>query len=105
DVSLLSEHPSLVVVDVSFISVHKMMPKIAELLSAGEQAVVLVKPQFEGSPREAPGGVIRHEDVRLDILRRVREDILKAGWRIRKSVDSSIRGRKGNLETFLLLGR
>jgi 23S rRNA (cytidine1920-2'-O)/16S rRNA (cytidine1409-2'-O)-methyltransferase len=100
---VLSEAPDLVTVDVSFISLAKILPKIDEVLKAGGDVLALVKPQFEGTPKEVPGGFVRDEATRQLILARVRVTAEAAGFRIKKAVDSSVKGRKGNQETFFYL--
>jgi 23S rRNA (cytidine1920-2'-O)/16S rRNA (cytidine1409-2'-O)-methyltransferase len=97
--------PTLTVVDVSFISLVKLMPKLAELLAKDGEIIALVKPQFEGHPREAPGGIVRDEAVRAEILARTRQEIERTGWRLLGQADSRIKGRRGNQETFFYLKR
>jgi predicted rRNA methylase YqxC with S4 and FtsJ domains len=60
-----------------------------------------VKPQFEGTPKEVPGGAVRDEATRQAILARVLSAAEADGFRLAARVDASLRGRsKGNLETF-----
>jgi len=105
DTALLKETPDLVTVDVSFISLAKILPKIAEVLGPGGAALAMVKPQFEGTPKEVPGGFVRDEKTRELILERTRKEIEKAGFKIQGTCDSAVKGRKGNQETFFLLTR
>jgi 23S rRNA (cytidine1920-2'-O)/16S rRNA (cytidine1409-2'-O)-methyltransferase len=95
--------PTLVVCDVSFISVRKALPPVLALAAPGWEAVVLVKPQFEASPREAPKGVVRDVEVRRRVVREVAEAAL--AWRAETVgvVDSGLPGPKGNREVFLHL--
>jgi 23S rRNA (cytidine1920-2'-O)/16S rRNA (cytidine1409-2'-O)-methyltransferase len=103
ETTTLSEPPQFAVVDVSFISLDKIFPKLMEVLTAGGEALVLVKPQFEGIPKEAPGGIVRDEEIRQKILAQVQLMAKAAGFKIQGLIDSSVRGRKGNQETFLYL--
>jgi len=98
-----SERPSITTIDVSFISLGKILPKVFELLPADGQVIALIKPQFEGTPKEAPGGFVKDEAVRRRILERVRALIEAAGFKIRSVSDSKVKGRKGNQETFFYL--
>jgi 23S rRNA (cytidine1920-2'-O)/16S rRNA (cytidine1409-2'-O)-methyltransferase len=93
--------PSLVVVDVSFISLEKVLPHLAVLTEPGTEFVVLVKPQFEAGPKGAPGGVVRDPKVRAEVLARISEGL--AGWGFRAAGDcpSPLPGPEGNLEHFL----
>ena len=95
--------PDLVVCDVSFISVVKVMPHALRLAAPGWQAMVLVKPQFEAERSEARKGVVRDPAVQ----RRILGEIARAAvdWQARTSgvVDSGLPGPKGNREFFLHL--
>jgi 23S rRNA (cytidine1920-2'-O)/16S rRNA (cytidine1409-2'-O)-methyltransferase len=101
----LDERPTLATVDVSFISLKLILPALKEILPAGGEAVILVKPQFEGTRKEVPGGFVKDEPTRQAILSRVEEFVTKAGFTIKSRVDSSVKGRKGNQESFLYLLR
>src|SRR5229473_7568566 len=82
EVSTLTETPDFVTVDVSFISLAKIMPKIAEVLENGGEVLAMVKPQFEGTPKEVPGGFVRDEKTRQLILERAKHEIEGAGFKI-----------------------
>ncbi|HET7676670.1 MAG TPA: TlyA family RNA methyltransferase, partial [Candidatus Limnocylindrales bacterium] len=68
---VLPEPPSLAVVDVSFISLTQLLAPITAQLAPGADLVVLVKPQFEAGPRQAPKGVVRDPEVRRATVERV----------------------------------
>jgi 23S rRNA (cytidine1920-2'-O)/16S rRNA (cytidine1409-2'-O)-methyltransferase len=87
------------VADLSFISLTKVLPSVAQRLAPGTPGVVLLKPQFEAGPADVPrGGVIKDETV----LARVRaefEDWLTSGeWALCGIIPSPIRGGDGNTE-------
>lgn len=103
DAALLAEKPDLITIDVSFISLAKILPKVAEVMKPGADVLALVKPQFEGTPKEVPGGFVRDEATRQMIIARVKTLTGAAGFAIKASVDSSIKGRKGNQELFFYL--
>jgi 23S rRNA (cytidine1920-2'-O)/16S rRNA (cytidine1409-2'-O)-methyltransferase len=93
----------LVVIDVSFISISKIVPAIAGLLAPRGELVAMIKPQFEAG-REAASrgrGVIRDEATRLAAIDAGRSAILAAGFEIHGEVDSAVRGPKGNVEHFV----
>ena len=91
-------------VDVSFISVTKVIPAVVEHVRPGGPIVVLVKPQFEARRDEVGrGGVIRDPQVHAKVLARVIVWAVKAGFRLRNLVPSPVMGDKGNREFFLLL--
>jgi 23S rRNA (cytidine1920-2'-O)/16S rRNA (cytidine1409-2'-O)-methyltransferase len=96
--------PRLVVCDVSFISVTKVLPPALRLAAPGWQAVVLVKPQFEaGRGDVGKGGVVRDPAVRRRVVREVAEAALAWGGSPAGVVDSGLPGPKGNRELFLHL--
>ena len=99
----IAERPTLIVADVSFISLDKILPKIAECIAQDADVVVLVKPQFEGTPKEAPRGFVKDEATRQAILGRVKEMANKTGFVFKGVADAVIAGRKGNQETFFHL--
>jgi 23S rRNA (cytidine1920-2'-O)/16S rRNA (cytidine1409-2'-O)-methyltransferase len=95
--------PSLVVCDVSFISVRLVLPPAFALAAPGWEAVVLVKPQFEAGRAEAGRGVVRDPAVRARTVREVAEAALAWGARPAGVVDSGLPGPKGNREFLLHL--
>ncbi|HZT93289.1 MAG TPA: TlyA family RNA methyltransferase [Gaiellaceae bacterium] len=96
--------PQLTVCDVSFISVVLALPPVLRLCSAGWQAVVLVKPQFEaGRADVGKGGVVRDPEVRGRVVREVAEAALSWGASVLGVVDSGLPGPKGNREIFVYL--
>jgi 23S rRNA (cytidine1920-2'-O)/16S rRNA (cytidine1409-2'-O)-methyltransferase len=99
----LPEQPDLAVIDVSFISLEKVLPMVRRLLAPQGQAVALIKPQFEAG-REAvgKGGIVRDPATHRAVLRRVLEDASAGGWHLRGLTTSPILGRSGNRE-FLAL--
>jgi len=103
DPAKITDKPGLIVADVSFISLDKILPKIAECMAQDADVVVLVKPQFEGTPKEAPRGFVKDEPTRQSILARAKAMIEKSDFAILGIADSVVAGRKGNLETFFYL--
>jgi 23S rRNA (cytidine1920-2'-O)/16S rRNA (cytidine1409-2'-O)-methyltransferase len=102
---VLPEPVSLVVADLSFISITKVLPAIRRLLEGGGEAVVLVKPQFEVGPdKVAAGGIVRDEVDRLAAIRSVAEAAEALGFVVAGGRDSTVAGaRAGNVEHFLHL--
>ncbi len=96
--------PSLVVCDVSFISVRLALPPVLKLAAPGWEAVVLVKPQFEAGREEVrKGGVVRDPEVHRRVLREAAEAALAWQAEVAGVVDSGLPGPKGNREFFLHL--
>jgi 23S rRNA (cytidine1920-2'-O)/16S rRNA (cytidine1409-2'-O)-methyltransferase len=96
--------PSLAVVDLSFISLLKVLPAIKNCLADGSSLIVaLVKPQFEAGPdRVGRGGVVRSADVHAEVLSGTVRGALETGLYARDLTFSPIKGPKGNIEFFLL---
>jgi 23S rRNA (cytidine1920-2'-O)/16S rRNA (cytidine1409-2'-O)-methyltransferase len=86
--------------DVSFISVLKILPALKAIL--GKEAVVsLVKPQFEAGPRDVGRrGVVRDPGVHARVLERVAAGARELGFGLRGLIRCSTRGQKGNVEFF-----
>jgi 23S rRNA (cytidine1920-2'-O)/16S rRNA (cytidine1409-2'-O)-methyltransferase len=96
--------PDLVVIDVSFISVLKILDALRFLDSI--PILALIKPQFE-APRNMvrKGGVIRDEQVQERIIRDISEKVINRGWKLVDTAPAGVRGRKGNQEFFFQLSR
>lgn len=95
----LLEPVSLVVIDVSFISLKLILPAVRKWLSADADVVVLIKPQFEAGPESVgKGGIVRDAAVRRAVL----EDLLgwanEQGWSVNGLIQSPIQGTDGNIE-------
>jgi len=106
DVGLVPEPCDLAAIDVSFISLTLVLPRIAELLRppAGKPIVALVKPQFEvGREQVGKGGVVRDEAVRRSAVDKVRSWASEHGFDAGEDVESPITGPAGNVEYLLLL--
>ena len=100
----LPEKVDLATIDLSFISVEKVIPSVAELLKDGGHLLVLIKPQFEAR-REEVGkrGVIKRPVVHARVLARFISWIVEHGFRLKVLVASPILGASGNREFFVLL--
>ena len=96
--------PDLGVVDVSFISLSKIMPALWDLLQSPREAVLLVKPQFEvGRERVGKKGVVRDPADHADAISQVLEAASGLGWHYRGLTWSPIVGPAGNIEYLLWL--
>lgn len=98
------DSPDLATVDVSFISLEKVLPSVFGVLTAQGEAVVLVKPQFEvGKGQVGKGGVVRDNADHRAVIARVARFAVLHGWHVRGVTASPLKGPKGNREFFLLL--
>ncbi len=98
------ELPDLGVVDVSFISLTKVMPALWELLQPPREVVWLVKPQFEvGRSRVGKNGVVRDPEDQADAIFQVLQTAQEFGWQYRGLTWSPLAGPAGNIEYLLWL--
>jgi len=90
---------SLAVVDVSFISLSLILPRLGTFLKIGSPIVVLIKPQFEaGREKVGKGGVIRDPAVREEVVHNILEAAYREGFSSRGIMESPIKGASGNVE-------
>lgn len=103
----LPDRIDLLVADLSFISVVKVLPAMHRLIREGGMAVILVKPQFEvGREHIAAGGRVRDDEARIGAIDAVAQQCRQAGFVVLAGVDSPVAGaRSGNVEHFLSLLR
>jgi 23S rRNA (cytidine1920-2'-O)/16S rRNA (cytidine1409-2'-O)-methyltransferase len=93
--------PDLIVIDVSFISVAKVLGAALACAADRYDCLALVKPQFEvGRAAVGKGGVVRDPDLRRGALVAVGEAALDLGASVLAFVSSGLPGPKGNLESF-----
>jgi 23S rRNA (cytidine1920-2'-O)/16S rRNA (cytidine1409-2'-O)-methyltransferase len=89
----------LVVIDVSFISVAKILPAVVPLLRPNGSLVVLIKPQFEvGRGEVGSGGVVRDEGKRMKAVAEVNGFASTMGLQVEGTIESPITGAEGNVE-------
>ncbi len=91
-------------VDVSFISLTKVIPKVMEFLRDGGEILALVKPQFEvGKGEVSKGGIVREEEKRLMAVKSVRAGVEDLGLHTIGVFQSPVPGQKGNIEYFIYM--
>jgi 23S rRNA (cytidine1920-2'-O)/16S rRNA (cytidine1409-2'-O)-methyltransferase len=97
--------PDLAVLDVSFISLSKVLPAVTGCLAQGGELLALVKPQFElDRKRVGKGGVVRSPDDRRAAIVAVAQAARELGLPLRGVASSGLPGPKGNRETFVWAG-
>jgi 23S rRNA (cytidine1920-2'-O)/16S rRNA (cytidine1409-2'-O)-methyltransferase len=100
--SALPYAPDLVTVDVSFISLTKVLAPISSIAAEDFDLLALVKPQFElGPERVGKGGVVRGAEDRRDAIRKVAKAAEDEDLVARGLASSGLPGPKGNRETFI----
>lgn len=96
----------LATVDVSFISLTKVLPQVALHVKPGCPLIALVKPQFEAGREDVGrGGIVKDPRIHARVLGRMVLWVVDQGFRLRGLVPSPILGDAGNREFFLLLRR
>ncbi len=101
---MLAHTPDLAVIDVSFISLAKVLGAVLSVLAPGYDVLAMVKPQFEvGRGRVGKGGVVRDAGERRAALVAVGEAALSLGAAVLGYRSSGLPGPKGNRETFIWL--
>ncbi len=100
----LPEKVDLATIDLSFISVEKVIPSVAQLLKDNGYLLVLIKPQFEAKRNEvSKGGIVKKPQVHARVLGRFIAWAVGHGFRLGGLVVSPIPGASGNKEFFVLL--
>ncbi len=96
----------LAVMDVSFISVTKILPAIIPLLSGNGKLIVLIKPQFEvGRGEVGKGGIVRESEKHERVVAEINSFALSIGLIVNGLIDSPILGAEGNKEFLALYAR
>ena len=100
----IGEPASFVSIDVSFISLTKVLTPVRELLTENGEIVCLIKPQFEaGREKVGKKGVVRDPKVHLEVIRAVMDFASSIGFEILHLEFSPIKGPEGNIEYLLHL--
>ena len=95
----LPEIPDFATIDVAFISLSKVLPRVGELLAEEAEGVALVKPQFEaGREKVGKKGVVRDPAVHVQVLDNVTALIAEMGWLVGGLDYSPVTGPEGNIE-------
>jgi 23S rRNA (cytidine1920-2'-O)/16S rRNA (cytidine1409-2'-O)-methyltransferase len=100
----LEESPDMAVVDASFISLDKVLPRTIRLIKDGGVIVALIKPQFEvGRGLVGKGGVVRDDKLHREVTSSIRTLAEKLGLEVRGETESPLLGQKGNREFLICM--
>lgn len=104
--AIVTEAPSLIVCDVSFIGLSKVLLTALDLATPDADLITLVKPQFEGAGPQDAGkkGVVKDPEAHAAAVDSVRAWLELVGWTVRETIESPITGGDGNIE-FLMWAR
>jgi 23S rRNA (cytidine1920-2'-O)/16S rRNA (cytidine1409-2'-O)-methyltransferase len=95
----LPEQVQFASIDVSFISLTLILPRVLDWLSPQGNIVALIKPQFEaGREKVGRGGIVRDPAVHQEVVDHITRFCTLAGWAVRGLIDSPILGMDGNKE-------
>ena len=99
---LFSGKPQLAVVDVSFISLTKVLPAVINALIPGGIIIALVKPQFEAERSENQRGVVKDPEVRQRVLEKIKQfGTQNLALEFKAVCESPLKGPAGNVEFFI----
>ncbi|MGB9791593.1 MAG: TlyA family RNA methyltransferase [Thermacetogeniaceae bacterium] len=102
----LGTRVDLVTLDLSFISLEKVLPAVWELLNDGGEVIALVKPQFEaGREHVGKGGIVKDPEVHYRVLERIIGVSAGIGFQVKGLTYSPLLGADGNAEFFLWLAK
>lgn len=106
DAARVADPVGIIVADVSFVSLLKVLPQPLTLASEGCLLVALVKPQFEVGPQFiGKGGIVKDEQASAEAVARIEAFIgALPGWQVLGIIPSPLRGRGGNQE-YLIAAR
>jgi 23S rRNA (cytidine1920-2'-O)/16S rRNA (cytidine1409-2'-O)-methyltransferase len=100
----LDRSPDLAVIDASFISLKKILPKAVSLLNKDGEILALIKPQFEAKKEDVEtGGIVRDKRLYREIIKDIVEESKKLSLIVAGIMESPIKGQKGNREFFIYL--
>lgn len=97
----LDPRPTLAVIDVSFISLRKVLPKVTDLVQKNATILALVKPQFEVGPKRLHKGVVKSEQDRQQVVHELKSVATNCGLSVIGVAPARLKGVKGNQEIFL----
>ncbi|OWZ84011.1 TlyA family RNA methyltransferase [Natranaerobius trueperi] len=104
DSNLFEPIPTLATVDVSFISLKLIIPKLVEILDEPKEMIMLIKPQFEVSrDKIGKNGVVKDRYTHIDVLQNILEFSLENNLEPNNITYSPIKGPKGNIEYLIHL--
>ncbi len=96
----------IITIDVSFISLLKVLPKALEFLKPSGEIIALIKPQFEVERKDVrKGGVVRDEAKRFEVIEKIKAAVQDMGLEVRGLTESPVKGPKGNAEFLIYLSR
>lgn len=103
DHSTLTEKIDFVSIDVSFISLELILPKVFEVISDGGEVVALIKPQFEVGRISGFKGVVKDEKLHKKVVDQIRQSARLIGFTVNGVTTSPVKEKNGNTEFLIYL--
>jgi len=104
DLGLKTSDINLAVIDVSFISLAKILPAVYNLLAEQAEVIALIKPQFEAKREQVgKGGIVKDDKVRQEVIAKTRHKAEALGFKAQGTIESPITGADGNVEYLIYL--
>jgi 23S rRNA (cytidine1920-2'-O)/16S rRNA (cytidine1409-2'-O)-methyltransferase len=104
ELGLSASNISLCVIDVSFISLTKILPAAHSVIQGGAEVIALIKPQFEAKREQVGrGGIVKDEAVRQEVIEKVKTAASALGFTVEGLIRSPIEGADGNVEYLIHL--
>ena len=101
---VLIEQPDVIVADVSFVSLKKVLEYVKKrIANKNTDLLVMLKPQFEARGEQLHRGIVKNEKIRRQIILDFEQWLKMAGFLIVKKHDNELKGRNGNKERFYYL--
>ena len=95
----IPERVDIIVIDVSFISLTKIIPPIMQFLKPGALMIALIKPQFEvGKGEVGKGGIVRDENKHTQVVDKITKHLENLNFNVKGVIPSPILGTQGNKE-------
>ena len=102
----IPEQVDLIVMDVSFISLTKIIAPVVQFLKPGGLLIALIKPQFEvGRGEVGKGGIVRDETKHKDVVNKIKEHLVELQFEIIGDIPSPILGTQGNKEFLIVVNK
>ncbi|MGB9613538.1 MAG: TlyA family RNA methyltransferase [Candidatus Margulisiibacteriota bacterium] len=98
------QRPNFATIDVSFISLTKVLPAVYNLLGEKAEVLALIKPQFEARKEQVgKGGIVKDKKVHKEVIEKIIKSAREIGFTAKEVMPSPITGADGNVEYFIYL--
>ena len=99
--AIFFEPPSLIVCDVSFISLSQILPHVVSLGAGHCFLIALVKPQFEVGRGALKKGIVKDKEAQWGAVEKSKDMVASLGWTLHGVIESPLKGGDGNIENLM----